>query len=68
MKTLAIATLILSLTSFAGEVKPHAANKEAYKKAHDACLVENKDLKGKALKECIMKKEKEKETTTATAK
>ena len=35
------------------------AAKEAQKAAKEACLAENKDLKGKELKECIVKKQKE---------
>jgi hypothetical protein len=32
--------------------------KAAYKAAKEACLKENKDLKGKELKECIVSKNK----------
>ena len=34
------------------------AAKAAYKAAKEACLKENKDLKGKELKECIVSKNK----------
>ncbi len=37
----------------------HKADKKAaYKAAKEACLKENKDLKGKELKECIVSKNK----------
>jgi len=35
-----------------------AEKKAAYKAAKEACLKENKDLKGKELKECIVSKNK----------
>ena len=34
-----------------------SVRKAAYKKAKEACLADNKELKGKALKECIVKKQ-----------
>jgi hypothetical protein len=36
-----------------------SASAEAYLKAKKACLLENKDLKGKDLKDCIVKKQSE---------
>jgi hypothetical protein len=43
-------------SKLAGKKAQHA---EAYKKAKEACLSENKELKGKELKECIVKKQSE---------
>lgn len=72
MKNLLAMTLlvsIVSVTAFAEEAKTEVktdskkeakqAVKEAYKKAKAACLVENKDLKGRELKDCIVKKQNE---------
>ena len=71
MKALTLIVLFSTMAvapTFATSVK-HKAGKEAFQKAHDACLMENKELKGKELKECIMKKEHEnKVETTATHK
>ena len=67
---LIIAMALLSTVAFATENKntePTEAaktqaklntKKAAYKAAKDACLKENKDLKGKDLKECILAKTK----------
>ena len=51
---LVIALVLVSVTAQAKNKKMT----ESYKKAKEACMTENKDLKGKALKECIATKEK----------
>lgn len=64
MKNLVVlALVIVSATAFA---KGHKVSAEAKKAAKEACLTENKDLKGKELKKCVM--EKVKATTTEAAK
>jgi hypothetical protein len=67
---LLLSLALLSTVAFATENKPaeptEAAKAEAklntkkaaYKAAKDACLKENKDLKGRDLKECILSKTK----------
>jgi hypothetical protein len=54
MKNLLIIALVL--VSVAAQAKGKKMTAE-YKAAKAACLAENKDLKGKALKECITSKE-----------
>lgn len=54
MKNLLIIALVL--VSVAAQAKGKKMTAE-YKAAKAACLTENKDLKGKALKECITSKE-----------
>jgi hypothetical protein len=54
MKNLVIIALVL--VSVAAQAKGKKMTAE-YKAAKAACLTENKDLKGKALKECITSKE-----------
>ncbi len=55
MRSIAIIALLLSSFSiFASEEK-----KEDHSKEKEACLKENKDLKDKALDECVAKKVEE---------
>ena len=54
MKNLVLIALVL--VSVAAQAKGKRMTAE-YKAAKAACLAENKDLKGKALKECITSKE-----------
>jgi hypothetical protein len=65
MKNLVVlALVIVSATAFA---KGHKVSAEAKKAAKEACLTENKDLKGKALKSCVAEKVKASATTEAAA-
>lgn len=64
MKSLVIIALVL--VSVAAQAKGKKMTAE-YKAAKAACLTENKDLKGKALKECITSKETAAPAATATA-
>jgi hypothetical protein len=54
MKNLVLIALVLVSVSAQAKGKKMTAE---YKAAKAACLAENKDLKGKALKECITSKE-----------
>ncbi len=63
MKNLLVLALVLvSATAMA---KGNKVSTEAKKAAKEACLAENKDLKGKELKKCVMEKVKA-STTAAT--
>jgi hypothetical protein len=64
MKNLVIIALVL--VSVAAQAKGKKMTAE-YKAAKAACLSENKDLKGKALKECITSKETAAPAAAATA-
>lgn len=64
MKNLVIIALVLVSVSAQAKGKKMTAE---YKAAKAACLAENKDLKGKALKECITSKETAAPATTAAA-
>lgn len=64
MKNLVIIALVL--VSVAAQAKGKKMTAE-YKAAKAACLTENKDLKGKALKECITSKETAAPAATAEA-
>jgi hypothetical protein len=56
MKIFLVAALVLSsFTLFANDEKKH----EEHAKEKEACLKEHKDLKDKALEECVMKKVEE---------
>ena len=64
MKNLVIIAFVL--VSVAAQAKGKKMTAE-YKAAKAACLAENKDLKGKALKECITAKETAAPAATAAA-
>jgi uncharacterized membrane protein len=63
MKNLVVLALVLvSATAMA---KTHKVTAEAKKAAKEACLAENKDMKGKDLKSCVAEKVKASATTEA---
>lgn len=62
-KLLVLALVLVSATAMA---KGNKATSEARKAAKEACLSENKDLKGKELKKCVMEKIKPSATAATT--